>query len=80
MWKASAEKSDGSGKQSGNSRGRQAHGRPLPWAAQGGGVSKREVPRSGGIAAYREAKSSGYFAPQIPPLIGFGPARAEATS
>jgi hypothetical protein len=30
---------------------RQARGRPLPWAAQGGGVSKRNVPRSGGFAA-----------------------------
>ena len=80
MWKASAEKSDGSGKQSESSRGRQARGRPLPWAAQGGGVSKREVPRSGGVAAYREAVSLGYFAPQIPPLFGFGPAKVEATS
>ena len=30
---------------------RQARGRSLPWAAQGGGVSKRNVPRSGGFAA-----------------------------
>ena len=37
LWKASAEKSNGSGKQTESSRGRQAHGRPLPWAADAEG-------------------------------------------
>jgi len=32
-------------------RARQARGRPVPWAAEGGGKRWRGVPRSGGFAA-----------------------------
>src|SRR4029078_7322748 len=52
-------------------RARQAQGRSLPWAAEGGGGSaSAECHGLAVLPQYREAESTGYFAPQIPSLVG----------
>jgi len=52
-------------------RARQAQGRSLPWAAEGGGGSaSAECHGLAVLPQYREAESTGYFASQIPSLVG----------
>jgi hypothetical protein len=51
LWKGPTEKSEGAGKRRRARKGKASPRSSMPWVAEGGGKSRREILRSGGVAA-----------------------------